>query len=322
MFDSRFSLESPTGALLNVHRAEAKGQDHGVLLVFHGLAEHAARYGRFAAEMAARGFHVYAHDHRGHGSTTAVDAPLRRFAKHSGPAKVLADCRAVLDAAHRSHHDLPVIVFGHSMGGHIALNFALRHGGSLAGVAVWNAAFAFGIKEKLGLAALKAERALKGSDVASDFFARATFGSWARTIEKRRTDADWLSHDEAAVAAYLADPLCGWTPTNSMAVDLMTMVRDASGEKAWSGLPPALPFHLVGGSEDPATRSGEEVASLAGGLRHAGSRDVTFLLQKGARHETLNEIEPMREPALRSFQTWAERVATGARSAHGHDIDA
>ncbi|KAB0680797.1 alpha/beta fold hydrolase [Aureimonas leprariae] len=310
MFDHRFSLDSPTGALLNVFRADARAHERGILLVFHGLAEHAERYGRFAGEMAERGFHVYAHDHRGHGSTTASDAPLRRFAKRDGAAKVVGDCRAVFDRARAEHRrGLPIIVFGHSMGGLVALNFALRLGPQLAGLAIWNADPAFGYRERLGVAALKAERALKGSDVASDLFARSTFQAWARSVENRRTDGDWLSHDEAQVDRYLNDPLCGWTPTNSMALDVLELIRGGSTEAAWAALPDGLPVHVLGGTEDPAARRGEAAHALAGGLRHAGSRDVTLLVQEGARHETLNEIEPIRAAALGSFERWLDRIA-------------
>lgn len=310
MFDDRFSLDSPTGALLNVRRADARGHERAILLVFHGLAEHSERYARFAREMAERGFHTYAHDHRGHGSTTASDAPLRRFAKRGGAAKVVADCRAVLDRARAEHRrGLPVVAFGHSMGGLVALNFAIRLGRELAGLAVWNADFGFGFKGRLSVAALKAERALKGSDVASDLFARSTFDAWARTVENRRTDGDWLSHDETEVDRYLNDPLCGWTPTNSMSLDILDLVREASTEAVWAGLPHHLPIQVLAGTEDPATRRGEAAHELAGGLRHAGCRDVTLVMQDGARHETLNEVEPIRAAAVRALDAWLGRIA-------------
>ena len=94
--------------------------------------------GEFAAALAAKGCHVLAHDHRGHGSTTAADAPLRRFARRNGAEKVLADCRAVhLDAIAR-HPGLPVIVFGHSMGGHGALTLAMKTPGRFSSVSAFS----------------------------------------------------------------------------------------------------------------------------------------------------------------------------------------
>ena len=41
----------------------------GVVQISHGLAEHSARYGRFAEALNAAGYAVYANDHRGHGKS-------------------------------------------------------------------------------------------------------------------------------------------------------------------------------------------------------------------------------------------------------------
>ena len=74
-FDRQATLASPTGAAINLYRRKAEGSARAVVQINHGLAEHAARYERFADFLGQRGFHVYAHDHRGHGYTKAPDAP-------------------------------------------------------------------------------------------------------------------------------------------------------------------------------------------------------------------------------------------------------
>src|SRR5205085_2061158 len=79
-FDVQTTCSSLTGAVLNLYVSSAKSTPRGVIQVNHGIAEHAARYGRFAEAMSDAGFHVYAHDHRGHGATTAPDAPPGIFA--------------------------------------------------------------------------------------------------------------------------------------------------------------------------------------------------------------------------------------------------
>ena len=80
MFAEQLSLKAKSGAALNVLHQPAKASAKGIVCINHGLAEHAARYGRFAQALSAAGYHVYAHDHRGHGATTAPDAPLGSFA--------------------------------------------------------------------------------------------------------------------------------------------------------------------------------------------------------------------------------------------------
>jgi len=306
MFDRIETTTSPSGAHLAIRSQEASGHPRGILLIQHGLAEHSGRYGRFAAELAALGFHVVAHDHRGHGATRAPDAPPRRFAAQDGAACVVADSAFVGQWAHARFGPLPQIVFGHSMGGLVAANLAARHGTAFAGVAIWNSDLVDDLRLAAGRLLLKAERALKGSDTASMAFRRATFDVWRRSVPNSRTDFDWLTHDPAAVDAYCADPLCGWTPTNSMAVDILDLIRNGCAPSALSAWPRQMPVHLVGGSADPATRGGQALAAFTDRIRRSGCCNATLSIIEGARHETLNETGPYRDPAMACFLSWLD----------------
>ncbi|WP_062222074.1 alpha/beta fold hydrolase [Aureimonas sp. D3] len=307
MLASSTLLDSPTGAALRLHRFLPEGEARAVLLILHGLAEHSGRYARLGRELAELGIAVYAHDHRGHGSTTALDAPLRRFGGRNGAAKVLRDVQAVRHQAEADCPGKPVVVLGHSMGAYIALNHARTFGEGLAGLALWNASFERGWSERLGTVAFKAEKALKGSDVASALFARATFDVWSRSVQPRRTPFDWLTHDESEVDRYIADPLCGWTPTISMVEDILNWQSAGASVTPLGDLPHRLPIHCLGGSEDPATAKGAAVRSLAARLEQAGSLDVHCHVVQGARHEVLLEIEPMRSEAVEQLHAFIDR---------------
>src|SRR5690606_6467068 len=98
---------------------------------------------------------------------TAPDAPPGRFAGTGGKEKVIADVVAVHDLIAREHPGLPVIVFGHSMGGLIALNFLLAHSAHVHAAAVWNANFSAGLPGRAALAVLAWEKFRLGSDMPS-----------------------------------------------------------------------------------------------------------------------------------------------------------
>lgn len=308
MFEDRFTIDSPNGARLNAYRRKAAGTPRGLFLVQHGLAEHAGRYGGFAQDLSASGFTVLAHDHRGHGATLAPGAPPGRFARRDGAEAVIEDCRAVHDFATAKHPGLPVIVFGHSMGGLIAMNYAERFGADLAGLCVWNANFNAGLEERLGRLALKAEKALKGADVPSRLLARATFEAWGKTIAPRRTPFDWLSHDARAVDAYIADPLCGFSPSVSMMEDVLRLVFEGGRRERLRALPKSLPVHLLGGRGDPATDHAGAVEAFAMRLKAAGLAFVRCQIVEGARHETLNEMPEYRDQAMHSLMHWLNDI--------------
>jgi alpha-beta hydrolase superfamily lysophospholipase len=294
--------QSPTGARLAYHHHPAEAAPRGIVIVCHGLAEHSRRYRAFAEALAAHGYHVYAHDHRGHGETTAADAALGLFARKDGYSKVIADVVAMRDLATSTHPGLPVILFGHSMGGLIALNVATEHPQAFAALSIWNSNFNPGLAGRFAQGVLSIEQMLKGSDVPSLILPKATFAAWGRAIPGHRTAFDWLSHDPKEVDAYIADPLCGFDASVSMWRDIFRLTFAGVDSERLARLPQRLPIYLVGGAEDPATNMGREIHWLGQHMLDAGMTDVETIVYEGMRHETLNEIG--REKAVGDFLTW------------------
>jgi alpha-beta hydrolase superfamily lysophospholipase len=305
-FETAASFSSPTGALLSLRQAPASGDARAILLIAHGLAEHAARYQRFARLLSFRGMQVYAWDHRGHGHTTAPDAPLGRFAAKDGADRVLEDLRAVRDHAAAANPGLPVVLFGHSMGAMIATAAAEAYPTLFDGLAIWNADLDPGLAGRAGTVILKAERFFKGSDVPSAYAPRFTFEAWARTIAGARTEFDWLSRDADAVRAYIDDPLCGFSPSVSMWLDVLELAACAGRSDRLARLPKHLPVNIVGGSADPATRGGKAMRWLARRMTALGMTNIDLTVYDGMRHETLNEIGS--DDAMRAFSAWVDGI--------------
>tara|TARA_R110002020_G_scaffold137805_4_gene307448 strand:+ start:2529 stop:3473 length:945 start_codon:yes stop_codon:yes gene_type:complete len=307
---SPFRVPSPTGAELAVRHRPAEGVARAVVQINHGLAEHAARYESFAEFLASRGYHVYAHDHRGHGFTRAPDAIPGAFAGKDGKDKVIADVAAVHALIADRHARLPVVTFGHSMGGLIALNFAEAHPDASAALAVWNSNFNAGLAGRAGQAILAVEAFFKGSDTPSAILPKLTFQAWAKAMPNRRTGFDWLSRDETVVDRYIADPLCGFDATVSMWRDVFELIYAGATAESLARLPKALPIHLIGGAKDPATDKGEAVKWLDARMRDAGLSHVTVKILPDTRHETLNEIN--RDQSMEAFAEWLDAVLPAA----------
>ena len=89
------------------------------LLLVHGLGEHAGRYDHVARQLASAGIEVHAYDHRGFGASGGRRAYVARWpVLHDDLEARLADVRA-------TSGDLPLVLYGHSMGGLIALGYVL-----------------------------------------------------------------------------------------------------------------------------------------------------------------------------------------------------
>jgi alpha-beta hydrolase superfamily lysophospholipase len=226
--------------------------------------------------------------------------------------RVIEDVIAIRDHAATAHPGLPVILFGHSMGGLVSLNTAIAAPEKFDAVALWNANFNPGLAGRLAQFILKTERMLKGSDVPSAILPKLTFGTWAKSIPDRRTDFDWLSRDAAEVDKYIADPLCGFDASVSLWLDLFEMTFLASQKAELDRLPKDLPIHLVGGDEDPATDGGKAVVWFAKHLERHGFMRITMKIYGGMRHETLNEVGA--EHAISAFADWCDQATASFRA--------
>lgn len=90
---------------------------HSSILIVHGLGEHGGRYHSLAREFAAAGHRVIAFDQQGHGQSTEKRGCITSY------DSMLDDIAAMLTWI---GDEQPRILFGHSMGGNLVLNYALR----------------------------------------------------------------------------------------------------------------------------------------------------------------------------------------------------
>jgi alpha-beta hydrolase superfamily lysophospholipase len=124
----RSTFTSPVDDLELVSYEWDVADPRGMVQVAHGLAEHSARYDRFARALNDAGYSVRATDHRGHGASIAGTPGDFGVA---GFEALIADV-AAYGASVRD--DLPLFLFAHSMGSFAAQSVILSHSEQYAGV--------------------------------------------------------------------------------------------------------------------------------------------------------------------------------------------
>ncbi len=306
MLWEQISIQSSTGASLNTYKSLPDGEPKAVVQINHGMAEHAQRYQHFATALAEAGYGAYAHDHRGHGHTTAPNSAKGHFARKDGWAKVIADADAVNAEIRNQYPNSPVICFGHSMGAIAALSYAIQHRERIAGLAIWNISVDGGPLLAIYRGLLKTEQFFKGSDVPSRIAPKLSFDAWNKEFAPNRTDFDWLSGDEAEVDKYIADPLCGFDATVGMWLAISDGIRLAANDANLAKLPSALPVHLLAGEKDPVSLHGKAMENLERRMRTIGMTDVNFTLLEHTRHESLNELN--RDETTQAFIKWLNEL--------------
>jgi acylglycerol lipase len=247
----------------------------GVLLLCHGLGEHAGRYGNVVDAVVPDGWAVYGLDQRGHGLSGGRRAHIERYADLLTDVDVFR--RTVVDR----HPDLPVVLLGHSMGGQIALAYALDHQDDLAGLVLSAPALAGDVVPKPVVPLLRA------------------LGRVAPRLRPAGIDVTKISKDPAVVAAYQADRLVHHgKPTLALGLGIVGQFAVLPERARDLTLPLLLQHGSVDALTDPV---GTRLLAAT-----AGSADKTVLWYDGLWHEIYNE--PERARPLADLRAWLRRT--------------
>ncbi|MEA2308574.1 MAG: acylglycerol lipase [Thermoleophilaceae bacterium] len=244
-----------------------------MVVLAHGASEHGARYAWTGEQLAAHGFALYAGDHRGHGRSSGPRAYVDRM------DNVVADLDRVIDLAHAANPGTKTFLLGHSMGGAVALSYAIEH------------------QERLDGLILSAPAAsLEAADPLTRLAGRA-LSLLLPKVGVFPIDSSGVSRDPEVVRDYDADPLNyhGKLPARTVAE-----LSDAIGSYPENVARLTLPLLTMHGTADRITPpQGSEMI-----MERAGSEDKSIIRYDGLFHELLNE--PERQRVLDDIVAWIE----------------
>jgi alpha-beta hydrolase superfamily lysophospholipase len=275
-----------------------------VVLLIHGMAEHGGRYARFGKALADAGFACYAHDQRGHGKTAAQGLP-GHYADQQGWARVLGDVAAVAHVVSQRHANVPLFVFGHSMGSYVAQAYLMHHGSSLQGAILCGSNYRPARFYRAARLIARLERMRQGPKASSALIERLSFGAFNKAFKPARTRFDWLSRDPDEVDAYIRDPMCGFRCSNQFWFDMLGGLQQISKPSSLAQIDPGLPVLIMGGECDPVS-DGKRLKDLADALAAAGQQMLKLQIYPQARHELLNEIN--RDNVTRDVIHWLQQA--------------
>lgn len=248
----------------------------GVLILVHGLAEHAGRYRYVVDSFLQHDFVIYGHDHRGFGKSGGIRGHWEHF------DDVIKDMNMVVELAKTAWPDLPFVMFAHSMGGVIGVQYLARYEHKFRAAVLSAPGFGPGPDQNKLLLML--------TPIAAKIIPR-------KPLDRKPPAEYRLSHDPAQAAAWDADPLVHPYATPRWAVEYMRAAREAKALLARL----RLPVLLVMGEED-VTIDREAIREAVA----ASGPNVTFRTYPGAYHEVHNEIPEIRERMLTETMAWVE----------------
>ncbi|PBH81741.1 alpha/beta hydrolase, partial [Clostridioides difficile] len=272
-----------------------------VIQIAHGMAETAQRYETFAKVLTKNGYIVYINDHRGHGKTAKIIENVGHLAEKEGFRCLVEDMYTLTNIIKKENEDLPIYLFGHSMGSFASQRYIMDYSNNLSGLILCGSNGKQGII--LNLAHLIINREIKkyGRRSKSNKINNLIFGGEIiRRNEK--TKFDWLSRDKEQVEKYINDPFCGVVCSCGFFYDLVQGLKEIEDKENLKKVPLDIPIYIISGDKDPIGKNGKGVLRLRDRYIKLGVKDVTCKLYKDGRHELLNEIN--REEVFEDIICW------------------
>lgn len=275
---------------IHYHAWLPEGTPRAVLVLFHGMLEHSARYAEFAAALNAQGFAVYAQDHLGHGRSVHPENLHGHFADCGGNGFVIRDCLHMLELAHAAHPKAPLFLMGHSMGSFLTRQllhqFTLP---TLSGVILIGSGHQARAAVRLAHVVTGAVARHKGTRHKSDILYKLILGSNNRRCHPHRSNFDWLSRLPANADAFAADPLIADNFTAQAYHDMLGGMLTNYDPRRLTTMDTSIPLLILSGDADPIGEYGNGVSRLLNAYQALGCDDVSMIIYEGARHELLNE---------------------------------
>lgn len=269
---------------------QPQGQPKGIFQIVHGMAEHKERYYPFMEFLAQNGYVAFIHDHRGHGESVKVMPDDLGYMYKGGWLAMVEDIKLVQDHAKALYPELPVTLFGHSMGSMAVRSFTKRYDSSIAKLIVCGCPSDNPAKGA-GIALACISGVLCGWHHRSKLINGIAFGAYGRAFPEG--SYGWLSANQTNVKNYMRDPLCGFCFTANGFLNLFRVMKDCYGAKGWSLENTGIPVRFVSGADDPCRTNDKAFEAAAQFLRDRGYSDVKQKLFPGLRHEILLEEDYM-----------------------------
>ena len=248
-----------------------------VFVIQHGIGDHSGRYGNLIKALNNGHTAFYAIDSRGHGQSPGIRGHTDHFSDYA------EDLSALIEHVEETYPDIKRYLFGHSMGGAIALDFCLEKEN----------------QKKIDALIVSAPAIRPVMDPVKHvkkFVGKRLARLFPRTILNTGLDLKYISQDENTVTAYKEDPLVHGKISFQLGKTLFE-IGDKIIDQAHNI---DLPFYVFHGTGDGlVSHEGSETL-----YEKVSSPKKSLHLFDGLYHETINEIPHERQKVLDNLVSW------------------
>lgn len=249
-----------------------------VVLIVHGMQEHAGRYEEFATFLNQHGYIVIANDLRGHGHT-AIDKKFG-FGENDIYQETVQDEIVMIEKI-KDAYNLPVYLFGHSYGSMVCQSIIQNTDIVEKCVLCGTANGSSGIM-KSGVSLAKLISLFKNDNSNAGLVEKMSIKKYGKGFEH----GNWLSRDNEVIKRYKEDEYCGGNFPFGFYKSMLTNMKKVN--KGINKIGNKKIF-LIAGAKDPVGSCGKQVVKL-NKLYLSNNIDSRCKIYPECRHELLNEL--------------------------------
>jgi alpha-beta hydrolase superfamily lysophospholipase len=271
MEHAEYYWKSTDGITLYAQTWLPDSKPKAVINLIHGLGEHSTRYTAWARQFTAKGYIFRSFDLRGHGRSEGKRGYSPTY------QKLISDIAAFLEQGKDEFPGLPLFIYGHSLGGNLALNYAIQNVLDVKGLIITSPWF---------------ELVNKPSKVKS-MIASLMCNFMPGLIVDNGLKAEDISRDLRVVHEYKNDPLVHEKISLRLAVEII----EAGAKAAVSIYKINVPLLLMHGNDDRIT----SCKASRNFVRNCSER-TSFIEWEGGYHELHFDLD--HEKVFGSILDW------------------
>ena len=260
-------------------------QPGAVVCLVHGIGEHTSRYLKVAEAFTKEAYVLFGADLRGHGRTEGPRGHIPSM------KLVLQDIDLLIENARKLYPNLPVILYGHSLGGTLVLNYGLTQKPNIKGIIATSPSLKTAVEEQ----------------VVKVVAAKILGALLPRVTISTGLDASAISNDKKVVEIYQDDPLVHDKMSMGFGkIILGVMQRTLEHADRFS-----LPLLLMHGKADSITYP-------SGSIEFASKlhEKCKLVLWEGASHELHNE--PEKAEVFKTMIDWINELVNKHHNPTNH----
>ncbi len=266
--------------------------------IVHGMSEHHAYYLDLINYLNTRGYDVYIHDQRGHGTSVDNIEDLGFISETNGHEKLISDTIAVTEYIKKNTTG-SIYLLGHSMGSLVALAAVIKQCAlnknyyekliltGTPGIAPVGQ-LSFGIL-LVYFEIFRQKKQNKAISPIGKLLLKYIFNFKFR-LKGEQNLFSWITQDQKWLEYYNHDPKSGFIPKNQFWLDIINLLKFTNSLDNINLIDKDIPIILFDGADDPVNRQTKQSNNLYKKLKQSGLSNIKHIIYPNTRHHLAIEF--------------------------------